>query len=134
MSTQPNNGESMMVDTLGLLSEQEALLQRWQERVRTGNFSSAVKGVGMVRVMGRAGDAPVSYPRIESLAALETLEPDERAAVQYAEQVVREHQRAGRNAVAPSAGTGRALPGSNRVREFDPTWPSIIILSRITGG
>ena len=134
MSTQPAIGESIMVTTLGQLSEQEALLQRWQERMRSNTFSPAVKGVGMVRVMGRAGDAPVCYPRIESLAALETLEPDERAAVEYAEQVVREHRRAGRSVVAPSAGVGGALPGSSKVREFDPTWPSIIILSRITGG
>lgn len=112
---------------------QAALLQRWEQRVRTGAFSAAVKGVGVVRVMGRAGDAPVRYPQIESLAALNTLEPDERAAVQFAEEVVREHQRAGRNVVTQTA-TGGALPGANRIHQFDATQPNILILSRIAGG
>ena len=113
---------------------QTELLQRWEARVRAGSFSPAVKGVGVVRVMGRAGDAPVRYPQVENLAALNTLEPDELAAVQFAEQVVAEHQRAGRSVVTPTATTGGALPGSNRVRQFDVTKPTILILSRITGG
>lgn len=113
---------------------QEELLRRWEARIKEGTFSPAVKGLGTVRVMGRAGDAPVHYPRIESLAALDTLAPDERAAVEYAEEVVRAHQRAGRSVVAPTGGAGAALPGSQKVRQFDPTWPDVIILSRITGG
>ena len=113
---------------------QEELLRRWEARVRKGTFSPAVQGLGTVRVMGRAGDAPVRYPRIETLAALDTLEPDERAAVEYAEEVVRAHQRAGRSVVAPTGGAGAALPGSQKVRQFDPTWPDVIILSRIVGG
>jgi hypothetical protein len=113
---------------------QEELLRRWEARVKKGTFSPAVKGLGTVRVMGRAGDAPVRYPRIETLAALETLEPDERAAVQYAEEVVQAHQRAGRSIVAPTGGAGTALPGSQKVRQFDPTCPDVIILSRIVGG
>ena len=113
---------------------QTDLLQRWEARIQAGNFSPAVKGVGVVRVMGRAGDAPVRYPQVESLDALGTLEPDELAAVQFAEQVVREHQRAGRSIVTPTTATGGALPGSNLVRQFDVTKPTILILSRITGG
>jgi hypothetical protein len=112
---------------------QAALLQRWEARVRTGAFSPAVKGVGVVRVMGRAGDAPVRYPQIESLAALDTLEADERAAVEFAEEVVRAHQHAGRSAVTPTT-AGGALPGSSRLGQFDATKPTILILSRITGG
>ena len=114
--------------------DQVNLLQRWEARVQAGTFSAAVKGVGVVRVMGRAGDAPVRYPQVESLAALETLEPDELAAVQFAEQVVREHQRAGRSIVTPTTAAGGALPGSSRVQSFDVTRPTILILSRITGG
>jgi hypothetical protein len=113
---------------------QADLLQRWEARLQAGTFSAAVKGVGVVRVMGRAGDAPVRYPQVESLAALETLEPDERAAVQFAEHVVQEHQRAGRSIVTPTTAAGSALPGSNRVYKFDVTKPTILILSRITGG
>jgi hypothetical protein len=113
---------------------QADLLQRWEARVQTGTFSAAVKGVGVVRVMGRAGDAPVRYPQVENLAALETLEPDELAAVQFAEHVVREHRRAGRSIVTPTTAAGGALPGSHRVYEFDVTKPTILILSRITGG
>lgn len=120
-------------DPCGPPLSQAALLQRWEERVRTSAFSPAVKGVGVVRVMGRAGDAPVYYPQIESLAALDTLAPDERAAVEYAEEVVRAHQRAGRSVVT-STTAGGALPGSSRLGQFDATRPTILILSRITGG
>ena len=115
-------------------SNREGLLRQWEARVQQGTFSPAVKGLGTVRVMGRAGDAPVRYPCIESLAALESLQPDERAAVEYAEEIVRAHQRAGRSVVAPTGGVGTALPGSRKVRQFDPTWPDVLILSRITGG
>ncbi len=127
------NGSVTMAPGAQPLSQAE-LLQRWEARVRSGSFSPAVKGVGVVRVMGRAGDAPVRYPQVENLAALNTLEPDELAAVQFAEQVVAEHQRAGRSVVTPTTATGGALPGSNRVRQFDVTKPTILILSRITGG
>ena len=133
MTTRRRINTPMTMTPVGQPLSQAALLQRWEERVRTGAFSAAVKGVGVVRVMGRAGDAPVRYPQIESLAALDSLAPDERAAVQFAEEVVREHQRAGRSAVTPTT-AGGALSGANRIHQFDATQPNILILSRIAGG
>lgn len=133
MSTRKSSSTPMTMTPVEQPPDLAALLQRWEQRVRTGAFSSAVKGVGVVRVMGRAGDAPVHYPQIESLAALDTLEPDERAAVEFAEEVVRAHQRAGRSVVTPTT-AGGALPGSSRLGQFDATKPTILILSRITGG
>jgi hypothetical protein len=133
VSTLKSTGAPVAQPSVEQPLSQAALLQRWEERVRRGAFSAAVKGVGVVRVMGRAGDAPVRYPQIESLAALDALEPDELAAVQFAEQVVREHQRAGRSVVTPTAAAG-AQPNASRVQQFDATKPTILILSRITGG
>jgi len=53
-------------------------LQRaWEARVQRGQFSHNVLGVGTIRVMGKAGDAPVAFPRIASLNLLPGLEPDE---------------------------------------------------------
>ena len=66
----------------------ETLQRRWQERCQQGNFSPDVLGVGTIRVFGRSGDAPVTFPRIESLAALDTLEADERWAVEVAQGIV----------------------------------------------
>ncbi len=109
----------------------KALQTRWLERVRSGQFSPAVLGVGTIKVFGRAGDAPVVFPRIESLAALDTLEADERWAVTYAEQVITQHQRQGRNIMAaiPGQATG-AVP----VQHFDPSREYHLVLSQIAGG
>lgn len=133
MSTRKSSSTPATMTPVEQPPSQAALLQRWEERVRTGAFSPTVKGLGVVRVMGRAGDAQVRYPQIESLAALDTLEPDERAAVEFAEEVVRAHQHAGRNVVTPTTAEG-ALLGSSRLGQFDATKPTILILSRITGG
>lgn len=134
MITRQSVSEQATVVSEGPPDRRADLLHRWEARVQAGTFSAAVKGVGVVRVMGRAGDTPVRYPQVESLAALETLEPDELAAVQFAEHVVREHQRAGRSIVTPTTAAGGTVPGSERVHEFDVTKPTILILSRITGG
>lgn len=125
MSNRKNTSAPMTMPSVAQPLNQAALLERWEERVRTGAFSTAVRGVGVVRVMGRAGDSPVSYPQIESLAALDSQAPDERAAVQFAEEVVREHQRAGRSVVTPTT-AGGALSGANRMHQFDATKPTIL--------
>jgi hypothetical protein len=108
-----------------------ALQTRWLERVRSGQFSPAVLGVGTIKVFGKAGDAPVAFPRIESLAALDTLEADERWAVTYAQQVIEQHQRQGRNVM--SAAPGQAT-GAVPVQGFDPSREYHLILSQIVGG
>jgi hypothetical protein len=112
-----------------------AELQRlWQERCQQGNFSPAVLGVGTIRVFGRSGDAPVTFPRIESLAALETLEPDERWAVEVAQGMVTAAQNQSRPVVAthpPAAGTA---PSPATVITFDPKAENVLILSLTRGG
>jgi hypothetical protein len=107
------------------------LQARWLERVRSGQFSPTVLGVGTIKVFGRAGDAPVAFPRIESLAALDTLEADERWAVTYADQVIAQHQRQGRSIMGavPGQATG-AVP----VQHFDPSREYHLVLSQIAGG
>ena len=112
------------------ISDKE-LQTRWLERVHSGQFSLAVLGVGTIKVFGKAGDAPVAFPRIESLAALDTLEPDERWAVTYAEQVITQHQRQGRNVMA--AVPGQAT-GAVSVQSFDPSRELHLVLSQIADG
>ena len=109
----------------------EQLRQRWQERQRSGQFSAAVLGVGTIKVFGRAGDAPVAFPRIASLAALDQLEPDERWAVTYAEQVIAQHQKNGRSIMGAMPGQAN---GAAPVTSFDPTREYHLVLSQIAGG
>ncbi|MFP4437793.1 MAG: hypothetical protein ACLFVO_11135 [Chloroflexaceae bacterium] len=44
----------------------------WEQRVRTGNFSVAITGTREVRVFGKAGDAPVTFPQLRTPAPGET--------------------------------------------------------------
>ena len=113
---------------------QEALQRRWQERCRAGNFSSAVLGLGTIRVFGKSGDAPVSFPRIESLEALNTLEADERWAIEVAQEIVSAAQTKKRSVMStqpPQAGTA---PAPVPVHTFDPKAENILILSLTRGG
>ena len=107
------------------------LRARWLERMKSGQFSPAVLGVGMIKVFGRAGDAPVAYPRIESLAALDGLEADERWAVTFAEQVIAQHQRQGRSIMGAVPGQ---VSGAEPVQNFDPSREYLLVLSQIAGG
>lgn len=112
----------------------ETLRRRWQERCQQGNFSPAVLGVGTIRIFGRSGDAPVTFPRIESLAALDTLEADERWAVEVAQGLVTAAHNQGRSVMAtqpPQAGT---VPSPTAVNAFDPKIENMLILSLTRGG
>jgi hypothetical protein len=112
----------------------ETLKRRWQERCQQGNFSPAVLGVGTIRVFGRSGDAPVTFPRIESLAALETLAEDERWAVEVAQGVVSAAHDQHRPVMAtqpPQVGT---TPSPTVVEVFDPKVENLLILSLTRGG
>lgn len=105
------------------------LARAWQERCKNGTFSAAILGLGTIRVMGRSGDAAMQFPRIASLDALGTLEPDERYAVQAAQAIVTQAHRESRTvfAVAP----GRT---PERMSEFHPDAESLMIVARIAGG
>lgn len=112
----------------------ETLKRRWQERCQQGDFSPAVLGVGTVRVFGRSGDAPVTFPRVESLEALEALEADERWAVEVAQGLVDAARTQRRSVMAtqpPQAGT---TPSPTAVNTFDPKLENILILSLTRGG
>src|SRR5436853_2602624 len=100
---------------------QDVLRRGWQERCEQGNFSSAVLGVGTIRVFGKSGDAPIAFPRIESLTDLDSLQPDEQWAIRIAQDVVRDARAAHRPVMAtqpPQAGTA---PIPVPIREFDPS-------------
>ena len=115
-----------------LPADQVSLAEAWKTRCQRGEFSSAVQSVGTIRVFGRAGDAPVAFPRIMTLAALDELAPEERWAAQYATDVVTTHQGNGRPIFA--ARPGQAV-GSYQITTFDVTNPGdILVLSPITGG
>jgi hypothetical protein len=92
-----------------------------------------VQGVGTVRIFGKAGDAPLTFPRVESLAALADLEPDEQWALARARQLVGE-ARSQRRAVVATRTRPDAAPDARPIGDFDPAQESILILNHIVGG
>lgn len=113
---------------------QEALQRRWLERCRAGNFSAGVLGVGTIRVFGKSGDAPVAFPRIESLDALNTLEPDERWAIETAQEIVEAAQSRQRTVMATQPPQAGMAPTPTPMRTFDPKAENVLILSLTRGG
>ncbi len=113
---------------------QETLQRRWQERCQQGNFSAAVLGVGTIRIFGKAGDAPVTYPRITSLASLDQLEADERWAVEAAQAMVQAAQAKQRPVMAVQPPRAGVAPNPTPVRTFDPKTEHMLILSLTRGG
>lgn len=114
--------------------DQGQLQSRWQERCRQGNFSSAVLGVGTIRVFGKSGDAPISFPRLESLAMLDSLAADERWAIEAVQEMVNAAQAHNRPVMAMQPTHAGATPNPTHVRTFDPKAEHILILSLTRGG
>jgi hypothetical protein len=108
---------------------QEVLKRRWQERCQQGTFSAGVLGMGTIRVFGRAGDAPVAFPRIESLAGLDALEADERWAFETAQGIVQAAQTQNRPVMATQPPHAGAIPNPTPLKTFDPSAENILILS-----
>lgn len=106
------------------------LERRWRERIQSGTFSPAVCGLGTIRVMGKTGDAPLQFPRIQSLDALSELEPDEQWAVRVALALVSQATKQSRAVFAVQPG---ALSGTP-VQTFDPMVESLMVVSRVAGG
>ncbi len=125
-----------MTTTTQPISPSDAeLAALWQERVRTGTFSHAVQGTGIIRVMGKSGDTPVAFPRIETLAALDSLELDEQWAIRAAEAIFTQARQAKRQVMEtqpPTLEGGAGIP--TVVRRFDPTAHSLLVTNMITGG
>ncbi len=118
-----------------VLQPNEAELQRrWQQRIRDGQFSAAVVGLGTIRVMGRSGDTPVPFPRIESLDALGQLAPDEQWAVRAAEAIVNQARAASRTVLAPQPGQPGTAGQVASLNTFDPNLEHILVASMVTGG
>lgn len=113
---------------------QETLQRRWLERCRQGNFSAAVLGVGTVRVFGKSGDAPVTFPRLTSLTDLDALEADERWAVELAQEIVDAAQQRQRSVMATQPPQAGSAPTPTPMRTFDPKAEHILILSLTRGG
>jgi hypothetical protein len=111
----------------------------WEQRVRTGNFSAAITGMREVRVFGKAGDAPVTFPQLRAPAPGETLDdlleglaPDERWALTHVQRVIDVHRASGRQTFTVPRGQGGM---GTTMPQFDPCANSdILIVSQITGG
>jgi hypothetical protein len=113
---------------------QDALKRRWQQRCEQGNFSSTVLGIGTIRVFGKSGDTPVAFPRIESLAVLDTLEADERWALDIAQEIVTAAQAKRRPVMVTQPPKVGVSPSPAPLRDFDPKAENIVILSLTRGG
>jgi hypothetical protein len=111
-----------------------ALARRWKERCASGQFSQAVLGLGTIRVMGKAGDAPVKFPRIPSLDALGTLEPDEQWVVQAAQAIVTQACNQRRPVLAAAPPQPGSLPMPKPVTTFYPSVETLLVTSIIRGG
>src|SRR5262249_22372452 len=127
-------GEMQQMSTSTKTISQEALQRRWLERCREGNFSAGVLGVGTIRVFGKSGDAPVTFPGIESRAALDTLEPDERWAVETAQETIGAAHNRQRPVMATQPPQAGMAPTPTPMRTFDPKAENILILSLTRGG
>lgn len=114
--------------------DQNELARRWNERCTVKTFSPAVLGVGTIRVMGKSGDAPVAFPRITSLDVLNTLEPDERWAVEVAQAIVRQAPQEDRRVFAVDAPAAGSLPTPVPMTTFNPACESLIVVSAVRGG
>lgn len=114
-----------------MTTRDSALQRAWEARIQRGQFSNGVFGVGVIRIMGKAGDAPVAFPRIASLDLLPSLEPDEQWALRQAEAIVQEAQRENRTVFDTSAGQAE---GSRRITNFEPNAQTLMVVSRIAGG
>lgn len=116
------------------LANEETLARRWKARCASGQLSQAVLGLGTIRVMGKAGDAPVQFPRITSLDALSTLEPDEQWAVQAAQAIVTQACDQRRSVLAAAPPQPGSLPMPKPVTTFDPSVETLLVTSIIRGG
>jgi hypothetical protein len=116
------------------LVNEETLARHWKERCASGQFSQAVLGLGTIRVMGKAGDAAVQFPRIPSLDILGTLEPDERWAVQAAQAIVTQACIQRRTVLATASLQASVLPTPRVVTAFDPSIETQLVTSMIRGG
>jgi hypothetical protein len=130
-------GDSLMTTTAEnetAFVNEETLARHWKERCASGEFSQAVLGLGTIRVMGKAGDAAVQFPRIPSLDILGTLEPDEQWAVQTAQAIVTQACNQRRKVLATASLQASVLPTPRAVTVFDPRVEILLVTSMIRGG
>ncbi len=116
------------------LIDEEILSQRWTERCTSGEFSQGVLGLGTIRVMGKAGDAALQFPRIPSLDALYTLELDEQWAVKAAQAIVTQACNQRRPVLATAIPQPGLVPTPTPVKVFDPSVELLLVTSLIRGG
>jgi hypothetical protein len=126
MTTTPENATPSI--------NEETLAQRWKERCTSGEFSQTVLGLGTIRIMGKAGDAPVQFPRIPSLETLEMLEPDEQWAVKTAQAIVTQACSQHRPVLATPIPQPGLTPTPKPVTVFDPSVELLLVTSLIRGG
>ncbi len=105
------------------------LEQAWKDRCAKGNLSPAIIGIGKIRIMGKSGDTAIQFPRIASLEALGTLQPDEQYAVQAAQRIVEQAREQQRTVFAVTPGQT-----PERLTDFRPDAESLMVVARVAGG
>lgn len=110
------------------------LEQLWKARCAAGTFSDGVQGVGTIRVMGKAGDGPRQFPRIDTLDALGLLEEDERWAVEEAKLIFDAARAANRRVLTPVEDQQGATLKTRSVLTFEPMATDLIVGALTSGG
>lgn len=131
------------MSTTKLTPDEQKLLCRWQDRLatyRSGDMAAmpvGIVGLGDLRVMGRAGDARLTFPRVKCLSDLDALPDDVRFGLELANRTITAYraQGAGRMVYASAPPSGQYSPEPEMITMIDPTKHSdILIVAPIAGG
>lgn len=114
------------------MKTRQELAAAWKARCQSGTFSKEVKGMSFIGVMGRSGDQQITFPRISSLAVLNTLEEDERWAVEEAQRIFNEKRGNGSQTRQVFGQSGAGL--GEKLEEFNPDFDRLLIGNMIAGG
>lgn len=116
----------------------EALITAWEEQVAANTFSPVVQGLGTLRVAGRSGDAPLTFPQITSLAVLDESDTAVTAAERYilgvTRAIVEAAPTAGRKAFDVVPAHDDQPPKTTPMPVFLPMTANIVIVTRVAGG
>ena len=126
-----------------LTANEQALAQEWQARVarfKAGDATAmpeGVTGVGELRIMGRAGDARLPFPRVSHLSDLESLPNDVQFGLVLANHTIETYRAQGaeRMVYASAPADSNGVPEPEQITVIDPAKHcDVLIVAPIAGG